>query len=364
VGQYVFYLIKHLAAVEDNEYVLFENHFRPICTDGKFPPHGANVTHRSLRWPTGVLERLWKRFSFPKIESFVGQLDVFHEPMLHVVPPARAATVVTLYDFVALRYPEYYPEWYVEGFTRSLGMVARRADRVIAISDSTKADVLRFTEIPEERICVTPLAADPVFAPIEDRDAVARHLSRFDIQSGYILYIGGADPHKNLDMLLDAYSRLPDELQEQHALVFAGAPSEGYERLHARAASMGIGPRLNYLGYVADEDLPWLYNGAAVAAFPSVFEGFGLVPLEAMSCGTPVIASETSSLSEVVADAGITIDPKSVEELTTALTEVLGDSTRHAALVQQGLTRANNFSWDKTAQATLAAYTEAVDSRS
>jgi len=363
VGQYIFYLVKHLVAIEENEYVLFYNHCRSVPEDRKPKFLQPNATEKCFRLPTGVLEFMWRRYRFPRIERLIGPIDVFHEPVLHVIPPARAATVVTLYDFVALRYPENFEDWYIASYRHGLRMIEERADRVIVISEATRADVLHFTRIPEGRICVVPLGVDPVFCPIKDEEQLSRVLAEMKLERGYVLYVGGADPHKNLHRLLDAYSMLPADVQEDHPIVFAGSLSEDYRVLMQRAAALGLEKRTMCLGYVPDEYLPWLYNGAVLVATPSLCEGFGLVGLEGMACGAPVVASRGSSFPEVAGEACVLVDPLDVEQMSHAIRQVLTDPAMRADLREKGLRRSKELTWENAAIATLDVYADAIASR-
>ena len=359
IGQGLFYLFKHLAAIEEHGYVLFYNHFRPMPAEDRFPCDRPNVTERCFRWPTHLLDFFWKRFPFPKVEFFTGEIDLFHSPILHVVPPTRCPTVVTLHDFAALRFPHHYPDFYVRKYKRSLRMVERRADRIIAVSNSTKTDIMQFMAIPEDRISVVHRGVDPTFHPMDDLDAIDHVLARLNLQRGYVLYAGGTEPHKNLDRVIEAYSRLPGEVRERHALVFAGSLSWGHERLQEQAASMGVEQRVLFPGYVPDEDMLALYNGAALVTFPSLCEGFGYVAVEAMACGIPVVVSNVTSLPEVVGDAGLLVDPENTDELADATRRGLTDAALRADLRERGLRRVKDLTWGNTARETVRVYAEA-----
>ena len=171
-----------------------------------------------------------------------------------------------------------------------------------------------------------------------------------------MLSLGTVEPRKNLATLVAAFGRLPDALRQTHLLVVAGA--EGWLRVdpESLAAAAGVGDRLRCLGAVDEADLPLLYAGAAAFAYPSLYEGFGLPPLEAMACGAPVVTSNTSSLPEVVGEAAVLVDPTSVDSVRDGLAAVLADGERRRALRAAGLARAAEFSWERTARETLAVY--------
>lgn len=363
VGQYLHYLLSHLTIISDHEFALWYNERQVDLSERELPWDRPNVGEYPCRWPSNALELLWRYLSFPRIEHFLGEIDVFHNPVAHCVPPVRGALVVTIHDFVALRYPERYPSQYIRRYRDSLRLIESRADRVIAVSNSTKADILRFTGIREDRIAVVHNGIDQTFRPIDDGDAVDAVLAQLGLARGYILYVGGADVQKNLDRLIVAYSRLPADLRDHYRLVLAGNPSWGYERLAELASSMKIEARVTFPGYVPDEDLPSLYSGASLVVFPSLYEGFGFIPLEAMACGTPTVCSNVSSIPEVVGDAGVLVDPLSVDELAAEIQRVLTDSTLRARLIEKGLQRAGELTWDRAARLTLAAYGHAAAAR-
>ncbi|MBM4048369.1 MAG: glycosyltransferase family 4 protein [Planctomycetes bacterium] len=364
VGQYLFYLLKHLARIDrDNQYVLFYNYFWSLDGFSPFTCDNPNFSDKVFRFPTHLLDLFWKNFSFPKVDSLMGDVDVFHESLLHTVPPCRGSVVVTLYDFVPMHYPEYYSRSYLEKYQHSLRQVANRAAHVIAISESTKRDVVSFTSIPAERVSVVYPGVDPQFRPLSKEARLDEVLRAKHLDESYILYVGAANRHKNLGTLLAAYRALAPELRRDYLLAFAGNVSWDYELLLNEARRLDLSDRVRCIGYVSDEDLPFIYSGASLVVFPSLYEGFGFVPLEAMACGTPAISSNTSSMPEVVGDAGILFDPNDTVALTHAMNAALTDQALRATLVGKGLHRAPTFSWERTARQTLDVYRSVASAR-
>jgi alpha-1,3-rhamnosyl/mannosyltransferase len=241
------------------------------------------------------------------------------------------------------------------GFRLIVALAVRTATKVLAISAATRDDLARTFRMPHERICVTHLAADAAFYP-RPADESASVRARYRLPEDYLLYFGINKPHKNLLRLVEAYARL------RHAppLVLAGRADPRYPQARHRAAAFGMADRVVFVGDVASVDVPALYSGATLFIFPSLYEGFGLPPLEAMACGVPVLCSDRSSLPEVVGDAALTFDPTDIESIADAMQRGLADGDLRASLRERGRVQAARFSWERTAQATLAAYREAI----
>jgi glycosyltransferase involved in cell wall biosynthesis len=235
--------------------------------------------------------------------------------------------------------------------------IARRAHRVLAFSENTKRDITRVYGVPPERIAVTYLAAEARFRPLPPPEIEAAH-QRLGLPRQYFLHVGTLEPRKNLGRLSEAFAAARHDLDEL-TLLIVGRPGWLIDDLPGQIRQLGIEDRVVFRSDISDADLPHVYGGARFLAYPSLYEGFGLPPLEAMQCGVPVVTSNTSSLPEVVGDAALTVDPTSVGALTDALVQLGTNSDLRATLAARGLTRAQRFSWEACADATLAAYTEA-----
>ncbi len=287
--------------------------------------------------------------------------DVFHSP--DFIPPLRRTgpSVITIHDLAFLIYPHFL----TKDSARYYGQIdraVRRADCIIAVSESTKHDLIKKLGVSEDKIRVIYEAADPLFRP-EPRPAALQHVQAlFDIPEDYILFVGTIEPRKNIPGLLRAYRRLRDKYKLTPALVLAGAPGWLTEDVYKLVNDLALKPHCFFLGRVSNHDLFHLYNAALCLVHPAFYEGFGLTPLEAMACGTPVVVSNVSSLPEVVGDAGLLVDPKNDEEITVALWRVLTDSTLRDQLRVKGLQRAEAFSWERAARETMEVYQKAFDS--
>jgi glycosyltransferase involved in cell wall biosynthesis len=239
---------------------------------------------------------------------------------------------------------------------------AKRAAQIITLSDYSKSDIMQTYGIASERITVTPAAAPPSFAPVTDEKELALVRDLYGIEGDYILSVGSIQPRKNLSRLISAYSRLRrnrsgDKLPQ---LVLVGKCAWLFDEILQTIEALKIGRSVILTGYVPEAHLPALYSGAVCFVYPSYFEGFGLPPLEAMKCGTPVIVGNKTSLPEVVGDAAFLVDPFNVDEIAHAMEQVLKDSSLRSQLRAKGLERSKLFDWQDTARKTVAVYKKAA----
>ena len=280
--------------------------------------------------------------------------DVLHG-LSYALPLAHVgAMVVTVLDLSFLRFPQYFNRAnrvYLGAMTR---LAVRRARRVIAISEFTRTEIVRLLGVPPERVAVVHCGVDERFRPVRDPAVLETFRRERGLPERFILYLGTIEPRKNLERLLDAYARIRRHLP--HKLVLAGGRGWKAEGVYARIAALDLERDVLLPGYVPMEEQPLWYNGADVYVYPSLYEGFGLPPLEAMACGTPVVAARAASLPEVVGDAAVLVDPLSVDALSEALLRVASDADLRRTLGLAGVARAEQFTWTRTALQTLEVY--------
>jgi glycosyltransferase involved in cell wall biosynthesis len=283
-------------------------------------------------------------------------IDLLHSPALVGPILGGRPFVVTVHD---LSY-HYYPEAFRaanRGYLALFGRHSvRRARRVIAVSQSTKDDLVRHYGLPAARVDVVYHGVDEAFRPLPAAD-VAAFCARQGLPERFLLFVGTLEPRKNVTRLVEAYARLPQTCPQ---LVLVGGKGWFYEEVLRRVEELGLGSRVHLAGYVPAEDLPYWYNAAEVLVYPSLYEGFGLPPLEAMACGTPVISSTSSSLPEVAGDAGLLVDPVDVDALASAMERVLRDAGLRAQMRSAGLRRAKLFTWEAAARQTVDSYRRAL----
>jgi glycosyltransferase involved in cell wall biosynthesis len=242
---------------------------------------------------------------------------------------------------------------YLQHFTM---LSVRRADRVIAVSESTKGDVVRLLGVAPEKVAVVYHGVENEFRPLDQGAEMDEFRARVRLPERFILCFGTLEPRKNLATLIAAYALLRKESRLPHKLVIAGGKGWRFEHVFAAVDEAGLQDDVLFPGYVPSDEQPMWYNAAEVFAYPSLYEGFGFPPLEALACGTPVVASNRSSLPEVVGDAGLLVDPLDAVELAEALRRVLTDGGLRQELVARGLARAQSFSWSRAARETVEVY--------
>ena len=289
-------------------------------------------------------------------------VTLFHAPHYVLPPLVRCKSVVTIHDCIHLMFPQYLPNraalWYARA---SITLAARRATRVMTVSESSKRDILRFVDTRPEKIDVIYNAYDERFAIEPAEEDVARVRERYQLHDPFILYAGNVKPHKNLERLIRAFARVKLQAgRNDLRLVLLGDDVSRYGSLRRTVEEAGVRPDVRFFGFVPPRTLAALYRMASVFAFPSLYEGFGLPPLEAMACGTPVVTSRISSLPEVVGDGALLVDPYSEEEIAGGIARLLDDTQLRRVLIERGLARAASFSWERSVRAIHAGYLKAL----
>ena len=289
--------------------------------------------------------------------------DLYHYPHFDMPLTMRGpALVMTIHDLYPLKLAGYCSAVKRAYFYRVVGRNVRRCDRVIAVSENTKQDILDIFRIPEEKITVIPNGYSPDYRPIDDGERLKEIQVRYDLPERFILYVGTHKPHKNLGRLIEAFAGLDGGLRGEFSLVMTGPKTRDTGVLCDRAGAMGVGQQVRFLGMVADEDMPGLYNLASLYVQPSLYEGFGLPLVEAMACGRPVIGSNVSSIPEVIGGAGGLFDPTSVEEMRSVLREALEHDVDDESPKAESLRQAGKFSWEQSGRELFGVYQEVAGS--
>ncbi|HQR54143.1 MAG TPA: glycosyltransferase family 1 protein [Burkholderiales bacterium] len=289
------------------------------------------------------------------LNSRARRLALYHEPAALPLP-FRGPTVITVHDLSWIRFPETHPADRVATLARAFPRALDRASHVIVDSDFTRREIIEVFGARPDKISSAPLAAREEFRP-RGQDECAPVLAAHGLSfRRFVLGVGTLEPRKNLEAIVHAYSAMPESYRRTYPLVLVGAKGWLTSGLEAALRPLVDKGHALPLGYVSDQSLAALYSSAHVLVYPSLYEGFGLPPLEAMASGTPVIASSRASLPEVVGDAGVLIDPASVDDLRSALERLNGDDQHWQALAEAGLQRAKGFSWARCARQTQDVY--------
>jgi alpha-1,3-rhamnosyl/mannosyltransferase len=363
VGHYTDQLIRALARADRNIHCVVVCP-RPINPFRAFPAltfADPNIELVVPGWWGGLIGRVRRRLGIQApLEALVGPVDVFHATnYLLTYPVQRAKRVVSIHDLTLILFPEWHPAKRLRQMRAGLRASAEAADRIIADSRATKDDIVRHLAVDPERVAIVPLAVDPSFRPLPRAEVDAALAPLGLVYGAYVLFLGTLEPRKNIGRLLEAAMKAGADVGP---LVLAGVDGWGNDELRPRIADLARQGRVRPLGYVPETLRPTLLGGARAFIYPSLYEGFGLPPLEAMACGTPVVTSDVSSLPETVGDAALLIDPLDVDGLAGAIRRLWDDEALRRDLRARGLARAREFSWERTARLTLEAYAAALRS--
>jgi glycosyltransferase involved in cell wall biosynthesis len=356
IGRYTRDLVAALAEIDrDNRYTLFCAGDAPLGTLRSSWPQ--NFTVRVSNVPARWLTASWYKLRLPvPVERFAGDCDIFHSPDF-TLPPLRAARgVVTIHDLSFLRLPQFADPGLAGHLSRATPAAVSRAARVLADSENTANDLGELLGVPQQKISVVTPGVGPRFRPVRDSVRLNEVRARYNLPEWFILFVGTIEPRKNLARLISAFGALRRQTGLPHALVIAGGPGWLNQGIYEQVGKEGLTEHVCFPGFVADEDLPGLYTLADLFAFPSLYEGFGIPPLEAMACGTPVVASNRSSIPEVVGSAALLVDPEDVDGMADAMARVLGNASLRARLSDLGRAQAARFTWRAAAEKLLQAY--------
>ncbi|MDH7474646.1 MAG: glycosyltransferase family 1 protein [Anaerolineae bacterium] len=350
-NSYIYHLLCHLDKM-DGQY-----RYTAFLSDRRFATGGRMALYFT-RWPTyrPVARVMWEQIVQPGVLR-QKRIDLVHglafvTPLLSSCP-----TVVTIFDLSFLRFPKSFRRAnraYLRLFTP---LSARRAQRVIAISEHTKRDIVHLLGVPAEKVEVIYCGVETDFYPRSVAEVQAFRQQK-GLPERFVLFVGTLEPRKNVRRLIEAYAQIRDLGVK---LIIVGGKGWLYDDIFASVERLGLSSEVLFAGYVPAEELPLWYNSAELFVFPSLYEGFGLPPLEAMACGTPVVSSDAASLPEVVGEAGLLVAPQDVEGLAEAMRRVLGDRSLREQLRERGLQQARQFSWEKTARQTITVYQQVLD---
>lgn len=360
VGQYTYHLIHQLQQLLPQAPWLFygTSWERGIRTSAAPAARKLNIAIKRYLPRPEMLIRLMRQGRFTAGAN-AHSIDLYHEPAF-MAYRFRGPSVVTVHDISWVRHPETHPVERVREMNRVMPGVVRHANQIVVDSNFVRQEVISHYGVVPERVTTVPLGVSPDFRPLEATQC-APVLSRFGVRHGeYILAVGTLEPRKNLTTALAAYTRLPEAFRRRYPLVVAGMNGWGMEGLSGSLKAMIARGEVRLTGYVPQQDLPALYSGARTLVYPSLYEGFGLPPLEAMACGTPAIVSRRASLPEVVGDAGVLVEPLDDQAIAQHMQQLAEDDAMHARLAEAGRLHARQFTWRKFALDMLAVYRQAL----
>ncbi len=323
-------------------------------------PPGANFNWRPTILTPSWLARIWHRAQLPlPVETFTGAVDLFHATDF-VLPPTlpRTRSLLTVHDLSFLRVPDAASASLRRYLEAVVPRSVARADRVLAVSQATKDDLIAFYRTPPDKISVLYSGVDDRFSRVTDKLALQAVLAKHGLKDKtYVLSVGTVQPRKNYSRVIRALASLQDQGLDMHYAI-AGGSGWLEDEMYRSIKETGLEDRVHILGFAPDEDLPALYTGARALLAVSLYEGFGLPVLEAMACGTAVITSDLSSLPEVAGTAGILVNPLDSDAISAAMMRLLTDAALRRQLAAAGIEHVKRFSWAKTARRHKSIYDE------
>jgi glycosyltransferase involved in cell wall biosynthesis len=356
IGTYVRNLVHQLGCIDkETEYVLLcrpQDEGRIVVPNPNFrtvvEPAAAYSIGEQIRIPMTLRRE---------------HIDLFHAPHYVLPPLIHCRSVVTIHDCIHLMFPEYLPSRVAYAYAKAqLWAAAHRSDRVLTVSEASKLDILRRFRVPADKVTVVSNAIDERLAIPPEEEDFERVRARYQLKAPFALYVGNIKPHKNLERLIDAFNELRQESAfEPLKLIIIGDEISKYQGLRRAVHRHKLHKHVRFFGFVPLQTLAVLYRLASVFVFPSLYEGFGLPPLEAMYFGTPVVTSNTSSLPEVVGDAAVLVDPYSATSIAEGMRRALMDQELRARLRVRGMARAREFSWEQSVERIREVYGEVME---
>ena len=381
IYHYIVNLFSNLRDIDtENQYILFFNYFlkvhRAKCDEVMRLLEGRNMQIKLSRFP----RRLRIKLRIP-VNMFIGNIDIFHGPFDNVLPVVGCKRITTIHD---VRYFDIYPRlhevlpelanysidsnyynWWnswMEGMKKRVYSAACKADHIITVSNYSRDSLIKLLHVNHEKVHTIYNGVSPLFAPVNDRKKIHRITEKYGIDRDYLLFVGHIDPFKNILRMIDAYHIIRNENGSSTPSLVIISPTQErdwfYRVVKQKISQMLLNHDIQIVNNITDEDLPYFYSGATALLLPSLYEGFGLPAIEAMACRTPVIASNTCSLPEVVGDAALLVDPYSINSIAAGIQRILSDDLLREDLGIRGLERSRQFSWEKTARETLKLYQE------
>lgn len=362
IEEYTTNLIDHLLAQPgDHVYTLFYNGVHKVKLPSRWI---ANERIRVASWniPNKLLDPSLRFLGVPRLETLAGDASLVFSPHFNIVS-TNLPHLITFHDLSFLHHPDFFPLrkriWHWQQGYKNM---ARRAAHCIAVSEFTKSDLMHFLGVPEEKISVIYSGIHPSFRVIrKESDELRVFRKAHNLARPFILYLGTLEPRKNIPALIRAFDMLTAKPEfRDFELVLAGRIGWLSQELFREARSARAARSIRFLGSPKSEERVLLYNAAEIFVYPSFFEGFGFQPLEAQACGVPVVASNRTSLPEILGTSARLIDPWSVEELCGAIYDLLTNKSVREAAIHDGLKNSEKFSWKKSAEKTLALYNQVV----
>ncbi|HEY5562000.1 MAG TPA: glycosyltransferase family 1 protein [Clostridiaceae bacterium] len=351
IGTYSYQLINSIRTTDkENDYLLFMSKDRREDIS-----LSENISINEIT--KNIDNNFWDEVNMPNILKNK-EIDLYHVPQNGIGLPKEknCSFVITLHDVIPFKMPETVGEKYLKIFLEEVPKIIPLCDGIITVSNFSKNDIAETFNYPKEKIHVTYLASEDIYHPLNKEKCKSFIKENYSIAPNFLLYIGGFSPRKNILGLIEAFSKVNQTFDKELKLVIVGKLGKSYDIYKERAEKLGVADSVIFTGFIPITDLPYFYNACEIFVYPSFYEGFGLPPIEAMACGTPVITSSITSIPEVVENAAILIDPHDINALSESIIMCLSDSDLRKTLIQRGLLKTSKLSWKETAKQTVEIY--------
>jgi glycosyltransferase involved in cell wall biosynthesis len=357
IGTYTYQLINCLNKIDNiNDYLLFmpKNANIDINFSKKFQINDINEK---------ISSNFWDQVNVPNILNN-RDIELYHVPQNGVGLPLdkKCPFVITLHDIIPYKMPETVSDRYLHIFNEELPKIVSLCDGIITVSQFSKNDIAKAFNFPANKIYVTYLAAENIYKPLDKKISKEIIKKNYGITDDFILYVGGFSPRKNIIGLLNAFEKLLSKTSKDLKLVIAGTKGKSYKDYKCCAEKLHIRDKVIFPGFIPVNHMPYLYNSAKLFVYLSLYEGFGLPPIEAMACGVPVVSSNVTSLPEILKDCSLLVNPRNEDDIYNSLYRGLNDTDLRFDLIQKGLIINKNLTWENTAASTLNAYNNIISS--
>lgn len=356
IGTYTYQLVSSLNHTDkDNSFILFMPD-DTICSMNLNDNFHAKYINQNIK------NNFWDEVNIPNILK--GEdIELYHVPQNGIGLPSHKECrfVITLHDVIPYKMPHTVGEQYLKIFNEEIPHIIPLCDGIITVSEFSKQDIIKTFNYPSQKIFVTYLAAEDIYKPMNKQKAKSIVKKYYSIDEDYILYVGGFSPRKNITGLIEAFSKFKQIYKKNIKLVIAGKQGKSYDDYKKRARELNIESSILFPGFISIEHMPSLYCASELFVYPSFYEGFGLPPVEAMSCAVPVIASSVTSIPEVLKDSAMLINPDDIDGLCSSMHLMLSDDNLKQKFILKGLVRSSELSWKETAHKTIIAYSKIVN---
>lgn len=351
IGNYTYQIINNLHQID------FLNEYNILTPEASSLKLSKKNNFNYLSSSTNDKKNFWEFINTknPK-ENIIG--DIYHIPQngIGFSKPNDIKTVITLHDIIPMKMPDTVSETFLKIFNENIQNILNNTDGIITVSNFSKEDISKTFSYPKEKIFVTHLAAEEIYTPLNKFHSSQYLKKHYGIDRDFLLYVGGFSPRKNILGLIEAFNLVKNSYKRDLKLVIIGTKGPSYEIYRKKVDELNLSSSVIFTGFIPINDMPIFYSASKALVYPSFYEGFGLPPIECMACGTPVIASNLTSMPEVCQDAALLVDPYDVDEIKENILTLLNNHKFYSLMIYKGLSHSSKFNWKKTAYNTLEVY--------